>query len=152
MSVVVLGLGNIVHTDDGVGVHAVAQLERDRRVPAGTVLLDGGTLGLSLIPHIAGFSKLLVMDAIDAGEKPGTVVRFEGSALHGLPGKSSVHQLGFADMMVALELLGETPPEVVVLGVQPSSTEWSSELTPEVQAAMPNLLDQAIRQLNIWQP
>jgi hydrogenase maturation protease len=92
----------------------------------------------------------LVIDAVDAGEPPGTVVRFEGSALNGLPGKSSVHQLGFADMMVGLKLLGEPPPELVVLGVQPLSTEWSVELTPPVLEALPALLDMVVRQLEMW--
>ena len=146
----VLGLGNLVHTDDGVGVHAVQLLERDPRVPPGTVLIDGGTHGLGLLPHVSGFSRLLVIDAVDAGERPGTVVRFEGSALHGLPGKSSVHQLGFADMMVALKLMGEAPPDLVVFGVQPMSTEWSSELTAPVREALPALLDAVVRQLEVW--
>jgi hydrogenase maturation protease len=93
---------------------------------------------------------LLVIDAIDVSEPPGTVLRFDGLALKGLPGKSSVHQLGFADLMVALELLGETPPELVVLGVQPLSTEWSVELTPPVLEALPALLEAVVRQLNLW--
>ncbi len=121
---VVLGLGNLVHADDGVGVHVILGLQRDARVPAGVVLLDGGTQGLALLPHISGIGRLLVIDAMDTGEPPGTLLRFEGKALRGLPGKASVHQLGFADLMVALELLGESPGEVVVLGVQPESTEW----------------------------
>jgi hydrogenase maturation protease len=146
----VLGLGNLIHSDDGVGVHAIQQLQRDPRVPPGVVLLDGGTNGLGLLPHVSGFSRLLVIDAVDAGEPPGTVVRFEGSALNGLPGKSSVHQLGFADMMVGLKLLGEPPPELVVLGVQPLSTEWSVELTPPVLEALPALLDMVVRQLEMW--
>jgi len=150
VSVAVLGLGNLVHTDDGVGVHAIQCLECDPRVPPGTVLVDGGTHGLGLLPHVSGFSHLLVIDAVDAGQPPGTVVRFEGSALHGLPGKASVHQLGFADMMVALKLLGEAPPEMVVFGVQPLSTEWSNELTEPVRDALPVLLDAVVRQLEVW--
>jgi len=146
----VLGLGNLVHTDDGVGVHAIHQLQLDPRVPPGVVLLDGGTQGLSLLPHISGFKRLVVVDAVDAGEPPGTVMRFEGGALHGLPGKASVHQLGFADMMVALELIGETPPEVVVFGVQPLSTEWDHRLTERVQESLPFVVDQVIRQLEEW--
>lgn len=149
-SVIVLGLGNLVHSDDGVGVHAIRSLELDARVPPGTVLLDGGTHGLGLLPHVSGYSRLLVIDAVDAGQPPGTVVRFEGSALNGLPGKSSVHQLGFADMMVALKLMGEAPPELVVFGVQPLSTEWSDELTAPVRDALPALLDLVVRQLEVW--
>ena len=64
----VLGLGNLVHSDDGVGVHAIHGLQLDSRVPPGVVLLDGGTQGLALLPHIAGVDRLLVIDAIDSGE------------------------------------------------------------------------------------
>jgi hydrogenase maturation protease len=146
----VLGLGNLVHSDDGLGVHAIHRLQEDSRVPAGVVLLDGGTQGLSLIPHISGFPRLLVIDAIDVGEAPGTVMRFEGRALDGLPGKATVHQLGFADLMITMKLLGDAPDEVVVLGVQPVSTEWSAELTPRVREAMPALVDLVIAQLQTW--
>ncbi len=149
-AIAVLGLGNLVHTDDGVGVHAIQKLQRDPRVRSNAVLLDGGTQGLSLLPHIAGFPRLLVIDAVDVGEKPGTVVRFDGKALDGLPGKASIHQLGFADMMIALKLMGDELPEVVVMGVQPLSTEWSAELTPPVKEALPSLIDAVIGQLEVW--
>lgn len=146
----VLGLGNLVHADDGAGVHAIQGLSVDPRVPPGVVLLDGGTQGLGLLHHISGVRRLLVVDAVDAGETPGTVLRFEGKALKGLPGKASVHSLGFADMMVALQLLGETPPEIVVIGVQPQSTEWGAELTEPVAKALPRLIDNVVSQLECW--
>jgi hydrogenase maturation protease len=147
---IVLGLGNLVHADDGVGVHAIQALQQDSRVPPGVVLLDGGTQGLGLLHHISGVRRLLVVDAIDAGEPCGTLLRFEGKALHGLPGKTSVHQLGFADMMIALQLLGESPGEVVVFGVQPESTEWGAELTQSVANALAPLVDQVVAQLETW--
>jgi hydrogenase maturation protease len=146
----VLGLGNLVHSDDGLGVHAIQALQQDSRVPADTVLMDGGTLGLNLLPHISAFQRLLVIDALDVSESPGTLLRLEGKALQNLPGKASVHQLGFADLMVALELLGESPVEIVLFGVQPLSTEWSTELTPPVREALGPLLDAVIEQLKAW--
>jgi len=146
----VLGLGNLVHSDDGAGVHAVQRLQKDSRVPPDVVLMDGGTQGLSLLPHISGFERLIVIDAVDAGEPPGTLIRLEGQALADLPGKPSVHQLGFADLMVAMKLLGDAPPEVVVFGVQPMSTEWSAELTPPVEQAMRPLIDAVLAQLETW--
>ena len=146
----VLGLGNLVHGDDGLGVHAIAQLQKDPRVPAGVELLDGGTQGLALLSRISGLQRLLVIDAIDVGEAPGTVVRFDGSALKGLPGKPSVHQLGFADLMAALQLIGGAPEEMVVFGVQPLSTEWSAELTNPVQTALDPLTSAVIGQLQTW--
>ena len=148
----VLGLGNLVHSDDGLGVHAIQTLQQDSRVSTDTVLMDGGTLGLNLLPHISAFQRLLVIDALDVNQSPGTLLRLEGKALQNLPGKASVHQLGFADLMVALELLGEAPEEIVLFGVQPLSTEWSTQLTPPVREALAPLLDAVIQQLNTWKP
>lgn len=150
MRTLVLGLGNLVHSDDGVGVHAIQRLQQDSRVPSEVVLTDGGTQGLSLLPHISGFQRLLVIDAVDVGQTPGTLIRLEGKALEKLPGKPSVHQLGFEDLMVALKLLGESPEEIVVIGVQPQSTDWSAELTPPVRESLDELLAVVIAQLDFW--
>jgi len=150
MRTLVLGLGNLVHGDDGVGVHAIQRLETHPDVPPDVVLMDGGTQGLNLIAHISGFQRLLVIDAVDAGEAPGTLIRLEGEAVDTLPGKPSVHQLGFADLMIALKLLGDAPEKVVVFGVQPKSTEWTTELTEPVRACMDNLLAVVIAQLEAW--
>ncbi len=147
MRTLVLGLGNLVHADDGAGIHAVQRMQKDPRVPPDVVLIDGGTQGLSLLPHISGFDRLLVIDAVDAGEPPGTLLRLEGRALADMPGRSSVHQLGFSDLMVAMKLLGDLPAEVIVFGVQPMSTEWSVELSPPVEKAIGPLIDSVVAQL-----
>lgn len=146
----VLGLGNLIHSDDGVGIHAIQRLQKDHNVPPWATLMDGGTHGLSLAPHICGFNRLVVIDAIDVGEKPGTLIKLEGEAVKRIPGKPSVHQLGFADLMIAMKLLGESPEEVVVFGVQPQSTEWSTELTPPVEAALDQLVPAVIARLQLW--
>jgi hydrogenase maturation protease len=150
MKTLVLGLGNLVHADDGLGVHAIHRLQQDPRVPPGIVLMDGGTQGLSLIPHISGFERLLVIDAIDVDREPGTLIRLEGNAIQKMPGKPSVHQLGFADLMIAMNLLGESPKEIVVLGVQPQSTEWSAEMTAPVRDSLDKLCGVIVAQLNSW--
>jgi hydrogenase maturation protease len=148
--VLVLGLGNLIHSDDGIGIHAIHRLQRDPSLPRSATLMDGGTHGLSLAPHICGFQRLLVIDAIDVGEKPGTLMKLEGDAVGRMPGKPSVHQLGFADLMIAMKLLGESPEEVVVFGVQPQSTEWGTELTPLVDAALDQLVPAVIARLQLW--
>ncbi|HWC01119.1 MAG TPA: HyaD/HybD family hydrogenase maturation endopeptidase, partial [Bryobacteraceae bacterium] len=137
----VVGLGNLLCSDDGLGVHAIEYLGRDGRLPPEAKLLDGGTQGLDLIPFLSGYRRLLVIDAVDAGETPGALMRFEQEALGGLPGRPTVHQLGFADLMIAMKLLGEAPEEVVLLGVQPLSTDWGTELTPPVKNALPSVAD-----------
>jgi len=150
MQTVVLGLGNLVHGDDGVGVHAIHRLQTEARIAPSTTLMDGGTHGLNLMPHLSGCKRLLVIDAIDAGQPPGTLIRLEGEDAEKLPGKPSVHQLGFADLMIGLRLLGETPPEVVVIGVQPKSTDWSTELTEPVRNSLEGLVEAVIEQLHSW--
>jgi hydrogenase maturation protease len=146
----VLGLGNLVHSDDGLGVHAIQIMQRDTRISPDVVLMDGGTQGLALLPHISAFERVILIDALDVGESPGTLVRLEGPALKNLPGKPSVHQLGFADLMIALELLGESPEQIVFFGIQPLSIDWGIELTTPVRVALENIPDLVIQQLRAW--
>jgi hydrogenase maturation protease len=144
---VVLGLGNILHADDGAGAQAVKRLREDARVPEDVSLVEGGTLGLELLPYIWSCSRLIVIDAVDVGETPGTVVRMSGEELNSLPGNSSVHQLGVSDLLVALRMLARRQPAVVLLGVQPANTDWSTELSPAVAAAMNVLVEAAVQEL-----
>lgn len=146
-SIVVLGLGNVLHSDDAVGARALQQLRADRRVPSNIAFVDGGTLGLELLAHIWDASHVLVLDAIDVGETPGTIIRLAGDKLHCLTGSCSVHQLGLADMLAALRALARKPPEVVVLGVQPATTEWGTDLSGPVEAALKPLVEAAVVEL-----
>lgn len=145
--VVVLGLGNILHSDDGVGPQAIGRLRQDPRVLSDVSLIEGGTLGLELLTYIWDCSYLIVLDAVDVGQPPGTLVRMSGQELKALPGKGSAHQLGVADLLVALRFLADRTPEVVLLGVQPASTEWGTELSPAVAAVLPALADSAVAEL-----
>lgn len=146
--IVVLGLGNVLHADDGAGVHVVRRLREDPRVPADIGLIEGGTLGLELLSYVWECSRLIVIDAVDVGRDPGTVVRMSGEELNSLPGEASVHQLGVSDLLVALRVLAQKQPEVVLLGVQPTTTEWSTQLSQPVAAAMELLVDSAIKELS----
>ena len=145
--IVVLGLGNVLHADDGAGVQAIQRLRQDARVPEDVSLVEGGTLGLELLPYVWDCSRLIVIDAVDVGEAPGTVVRMTGEELNSLPGNASVHQLGVSDLLVALRVLAQREPEVVLLGAQPANTEWSTELSPAMVAAMDSLVEAAIAEL-----
>jgi len=144
---VVLGLGNTLHTDDGLGPQTIERLRSDPRVPEDVALIEGGTLGLELLTYIWDCSCLLVLDAVDVGQPPGTLVRMSSQELQTLPGRGSVHQLGVSDLLVALRILANRTPEVVLLGVQPASTEWGTELSPAVAAVLPALADAAIAEV-----
>lgn len=147
---VVIGVGNTLLSDDGAGVHAARALEGDARLPEGVTVLDGGTLGLELTAYAADASRVLLLDAINTGAAPGTIVRMTGAELLGTSNGWSVHQLGVADLISALALLSTVAQEIVVLGIQPEGTEWSVELTSAVKAGLPRLVDAAMRQLLDW--
>jgi hydrogenase maturation protease len=144
---VVLGLGNTLHSDDGIGPQAIERLRSDPRVPEDVALIEGGTLGLELLTYIWDCSYLLVLDAVDVGQLPGTLVRMSSEELQTLPGKGSVHQLGVADLLVALRVLAQRQPTVVLLGVQPATTDWGTELSPAVEAVMGSLIEAAVVEL-----
>jgi hydrogenase maturation protease len=148
--IAVLGLGNLMRADDAVGMLAVQAMRADPRLPAPTLLIDGGTLGLDLLHPLDGVTHLLALDAIEAGEAPGTVLRYAGDAIAEMPVTKSVHLLGFSDLIGAMRLIGTAPREIVVLGVQPAVIGWGTELTPVVATALPELLKAAFAQLEEW--
>lgn len=146
---VVLGLGNILHSDDGVGPKALDRLRALPHLPEDVKLVEGGTLGLELLPHIWDVSYLLVVDAIDVGKEPGTILRVAGEELHSLPGKGSIHQVGLADLLAALRVLARKPPKVVLLGVQPATTDWGTELSPAVETSLDSLVEKVLIELQV---
>lgn len=147
---VVIGVGNTILSDDGVGVHAARLLQADARVPQALTILDGGTLGLELIPYASEAARILFLDAVNSGEPPGTLTRMTGRDLLAGAGGLSVHQLGVTDLIAALALVSTKTQDIVVLGVQPAITDWGTSLSPDVQAALPFLVDAALAQLRLW--
>jgi hydrogenase maturation protease len=148
--IAVVGLGNLMRTDDAVGMLALQQLKRERQLPEGVLLIEGGTLGLDLLHPLADATHLLALDAIDAGEAPGTVLRYAGEAIADLPASKSVHLLGFTDLIGAMRLTGDAPEQTVVLGVQPEAIEWGTELTRPARAALAKLIAAAVGQVRAW--
>ena len=149
-NIAILGLGNLMRTDDGVGVHAIRILLESGRFPPGVEAIEGGTLGLDLLPRLEGQTHLLAIDAVDFGAPPGALSRFTGQELLNLPAGKSVHLLGFSDLLGALRLLGRGPSEVVLLGLQPESTVWGVTLSPKVAAALDDLLEVALAEVALW--
>ncbi len=135
---VVLGLGNLLLGDEGVGVHAARALLAGG-VP-GAEVLDVGTAILDALPALARAERLVVIDAVQAGGTPGSIYRMPFDRVRPAATVAGLH--GF-DLARALALAGraEAPERVVVLGVEPARVEWSVELSPAVAAAMPFLLD-----------
>lgn len=146
--VVVLGLGNLLMRDDGVGVFALAQLAGDPRLPEGARLLDGGTLGLSLLPYVQSAPDLVLIDAVRGDGPPGTLVCLEGDEVPGaVRDRLSVHQVGVADLVAGARLLGGWPERIVLCGVVPEEIELGVELSPAVRAAVPGLVAMVLGEL-----
>ena len=151
MSILVLGIGNLLMTDDGVGVRLVQQLADEFRIAEGVLLLDGGTLGLDLLPYLEGVERLLVIDAVETGQQPGTIVRLRGEEIPlALATKVSPHQMGLKDLLTVADLQGNVPGEMVLWGVQPASTEMELALSPQVAEVMPALRGKVLQELQAW--
>lgn len=126
----VLGLGNILLRDEGIGVRVVEALQA-LGLPAGVDAFDGGTAGFELIDILADRDRVIVIDAIDTDDPPGTVVRLTPADLEPTaPQPVSVHEIGFLDALEGARRLGVAPREVVILGVRPSEVHWGLTLSP----------------------
>jgi len=139
---IVLGLGNVLCRDDGAGVAALAALARRYRPGPHLRLVDGGTLGLALLPLLESVEAAVLVDAIRTGDPPGTLVRLAGEEVaHAVGHRLSVHQIGVSDLIEGARLRGRLPPRLRLLGVVPLSVELGVHRTPAVQAAIPALVD-----------
>jgi hydrogenase maturation protease len=146
--VLVLGLGNVVCTDDGAGIAAIHKLIREYDLPEGVLALDGGTLGLSLLPLVDSADQVILVDAINGEGPPGTQVLIEGDEVApAVYERLSPHQIGVADVLAGASLLGRYPDRVVVIGVVPESIELGVERTPAVEASIPELVERVVEEL-----
>jgi hydrogenase maturation protease len=151
MSTLVLGIGNLVMSDDGIGVRVIQQLSACFRFPDGVALLDGGTLGLDLLPRLEGVERLLVVDAVDIGKTPGTLARLSGDDVPiVLETKVSPHQMGLKDLLAVAMLQGFAPLEMVLWGVQPEKIEMGVDLSNAVAGALDALVKNVLLELDSW--
>ena len=148
---VVIGLGNPLMGDDGVGLAALARLEADYRIPLDIELVDGGTWGMNLLPVIEDAGRLLLLDAIHKDGAPGTAYRLTRYELpRYLATKISPHQVDLHDVLALAELRGTLPAETVAVGLQPERVEMIAELSPVVTANLNRLVELAIAELASW--
>jgi hydrogenase maturation protease len=140
--VLILGLGNPLQADDGVGCRLVEALE-GRKLPPGVEVMDAGTPGVGLINLLEGRQRAIIVDAAEMGRPAGEVVRFrpEDVVLTGSTERFSLHRTAVADALALARALNLSLPEIVFFGVQPGLIGWRDELSPEVAAAIPRLVD-----------
>ena len=146
--VVVLGIGNTLLADEGVGVHAALALRERYVLPEGVEVIDGGTAGMELLDALAGVDLLLVLDAVKTGRAPGALVDLQGAEVPVFfRSKLSPHQVSICDVLASLEFAGLAPRALRLIGVEPCSMELSLEMTPTVAARVPQMLDAAVAAL-----
>ena len=151
LSVLVLGIGNLVMSDDAVGVLVAQRLQQEFRFAENVEVMDGGTLGLDLLPKLENITNLILIDAVETGKKAGTCVRLSGQELPiALQTKVSPHQMGLKDLLAVSELMGHSPKDMVLIGVQPGSIEMEIGLTPEVEAQLDRLVANVLSELKNW--
>ena len=147
--ILVLGVGNILLRDEGVGVRVVERLQADYSFSPNVSLLDGGTLGIKLMDAISSSDVLIVVDAVLNGQPPGTFYRLTGEEVRkSVAFKYSLHQTDLLETLACCELVGNRP-ETVVLGIEPEDySPWSDELTPTVKNRVAELAQAVLEEIS----
>lgn len=143
----VLGLGNVICGDDGLGIAAVTRLGALYEPPPGVAVIDGGTLGLSLLPWVEDAARVILVDAVRADAPAGTFVHLQGDDVgHAVAHRLSPHQVGVADLLDGARWLGRYPAEVILLGLVPQVIELSVELSAPVAKNLGHLVTEVVRE------
>ncbi len=147
----VIGVGNRILSDEGVGVHVIERLLAGYVIPTDVLVLDGGTLGLDLLYYLQGVENLLLIDAVEMRKEAGTLIRMVNDEVPAfLSMKMSPHQVGIPDMLAVAKLKDLYPQNVILWGVEPDSLELGLDLSPTIEARVPVLIDEVLKQLEAW--
>lgn len=150
----VLGIGNTLLADEGVGVHVIERLRKEFPDDDSVEFVDGGTLSFTLADVMAGTDQLIIVDAAELNSPPGSVSLFENEALDDYLGRGkrrSVHEVGLLDLLAITHLTGDLPQRRALIGIQPQKVDWGEQPSPEVAAAIPRACDMTRELIQEWQ-
>ena len=146
--VLILGIGNILLHDEGIGIYAIKELQK-LNLPDYVELLDGGTSGADLLDDISDRQKVIVIDAVDADIPPGTVLRLKrDNLLPSGPKSISLHEFGLAETLIMAEHLNCAPKDVTVIAVKPKDVSPGLGLSEEINAVLPRVIDSVLAEIN----
>jgi hydrogenase maturation protease len=147
--VLILGVGNLLLKDEGIGVHVARKL-MDMDLPPYVEVVEGGTSGFDLLDDIEGRGKVVVVDTVQAGQPPGTLYRLSREDIEDRPKQRlSLHDIDMTDLLKLSDLLGvKKPAEVIIIGVEPKDMETASmELSPEVEAQISKVIELVMKEI-----
>lgn len=152
MKTTLIGLGNILMQDEGIGVHAIKALQERFLIPPELEVVDGGTAGLNLLPFLEGRDRVLFVDAVDFGQEPGFMGELANDAIPALFGKdkASLHHVGLAEVLALARLMEILPKEICLIGIQPQAMEPGLELTELLQEKLERLITHISAKLGEW--
>lgn len=149
--IVLLGVGNILLTDEGFGVHVVNQLREDYVFNPPITIIDGGTMGMELLSYMRGMTRLLLVDAINGGDSPGTIYEFPHEEMNNyFTDAISVHEVGMQDILRIRALQEDPLEDAVVIGVEPESLELGLDLSESTQAVVEEVKERVLAVLQSW--
>ena len=145
--ILILGVGNILLSDEGVGVRVIEAME-GRELPDNVELFDGGTASVDLLDSLANRDKVIIIDAVKGGNEPGTLYCFTPADITvQRQNLTSLHQVGLLETLTMTEYLGCATREVVIFGIEPQKVSWGLELSPEVTAVVPRVVELVLNEL-----
>jgi hydrogenase maturation protease len=151
LDIAIIGLGNILLRDEGVGVHAANTIKQRYTFSPDVEIIDGGTMGLDLLPIFEGRDKVLIIDAVDFGREPGHIGMIENDNIPSvLNSKLSVHHINLSDVLFAAKLMDISPSEICLIGIQPQSLDVGLDMTGEIKGKIETLIDAVIGKLKEW--
>lgn len=153
MRTLVLGIGNTLLADEGIGIHIIQHLEKFHGNQPETVYLDGGTLSFTLAGPIEDADQLIVVDAAELKSRPGTIRTFidkEMDDFLGQNNKRSVHEVGLIDLLTIAHLTEKLPQKRALIGIQPEKIEWGDEPTPMVKSSIPEACARVLGLIQEW--
>lgn len=149
--ITILGIGNSIFTDEGVGVHILPILEELYKDDQSIEIIEGSTDGMKLLGPVEDTDYLLVIDAINAGKSGGEIITLKGDEIPAYFGiKMSIHQLGFQEVLFAAKLRERYPKHIAMVGMQPTCLDLGVQLSPENQAKLTNLAQAVQHQIRVW--
>jgi len=142
MRILILGIGNLLQSDEGLGVHIVNQIAQNVEIPEDVEVVDGGTAGFDLLPLMQGREKIIIVDALVVDDEPGSVYRFKPEQIRSARTRFSLHDVGIIEIIELLKLLGENP-DIEIIGVVPEDiTTLNMDITPRVRESIPKVIEQ----------